>query len=166
MEPVGVIVHHSLTKDGKTEDWAGIKHYHLSYRHAGDIITKERFVQLQAAGAKGLESPWVDIGYHVGFERINGVLTTLTGRPITTTGAHCQGKNDHLGFCVIGNFDLAPPDDELLAYAANGVAGHMRMCNLGIGTLHRHHEYAVKSCPGKLFPWDRFKGLVQAKLLS
>lgn len=164
MKPKGIIVHHSLTKDGNTVDWDGIKKYHTSYRHNGEVVTKDRFTTLQAAGAKGLESPWSDIGYHLGVERVGGVLTAYTGRPIDQTGAHCAGKNDYLGVCIVGNFDLAPPDDHLLECAAKLVAGHLRLCNLGIETIHRHHDYAAKSCPGKLFPWERFLDLVRGAM--
>lgn len=140
MKPTGVIVHHSLTKDGKTEDWKGIKRYHME------------------------EKGWSDIGYHAGVERINGVLTSLTGRPLNMTGGHCLGHNDTIGICIVGNFDLAPPDDEMLRYAAALAAGYLRMFELPIDTLHRHHDYAEKSCPGTQFPWDEFVGLVEASL--
>lgn len=161
MKPTGIIIHHSLTKDGKTVDWDGIKKYHTSYRHNGVVVKKEEFIRLQTAGAKGLESPWADIAYHAGVERINGVLTQLTGRSLTATGAHCVGHNDTVGICIVGNFDAAPPDDELLAYSANVTAGYLRLCSLGVDTVHRHHDYAAKSCPGKLFPWERFMELVR-----
>lgn len=164
MTPKGLIIHHSLTKDGFTVDWDGIRRYHMSYRHNGNTIAKPEFVRLQSVGAKGLESPWSDIGYHAGVERAKGVLTTLTGRDVTKTGAHCTGKNDYLGLCIVGNYDLAPPDDELLTYAANVAASYLRLCDLGIETMHRHHDYAAKSCPGKQFPWERFKALVKAAL--
>jgi N-acetylmuramoyl-L-alanine amidase len=156
MKPKGLIIHHSLTKDGRTVDWDGIRKYHMSHRYQGNTITKERFIQLQAAGAKGLESPWSDIGYHVGVERLKGVLTTLEGRPLGRLGAHCTGKNDYIGLCIVGNFDLAPPDDELLRYAAKTAAAYLKLTGLGVETVHRHHDYAAKSCPGKLFPWERF----------
>lgn len=164
MKPKGIIIHHSLTKDGKSVDWDGIRKYHTSYRHNGEIVSKARFAALKAAGAKGLESPWSDIGYHAGVERVNGALTTFTGRPIDQTGAHCVGKNDHLGICIVGNFDIAPPDDELLAYFATVVAGYLCLCNLGVGDIRRHHDFAAKSCPGKQFPWERFITLVQAEV--
>lgn len=132
MKPTGIIIHHSLTKDGKTVDWDAIKRYHMTV------------------------NKWADIGYHVGVERINGVLTSLTGRPINMTGAHCLGHNDTIGICIVGNFDLAPPDDDLLRYAANLTAGYLRMFDLPFDSIHRHHDYAAKSCPGKLFPWNKF----------
>ena len=140
MKPCGVIIHHSLTKDGKIVDWDGIKRYHMR------------------------EKGWSDIGYHCGVERINGVLTALTGRPLNMTGAHCLGHNDTIGICIVGNYDLAPPDDDMLRYAANITAGYLRMFELPIETVHMHNEYAAKSCPGKRFPWDKFISYVSASL--
>lgn len=140
MKPRGVIIHHSLTKDGKVEDWDGIKRYHME------------------------EKGWSDIGYHAGVERINGVLTALTGRPLNMTGGHCLGHNDTIGICIVGNFDLAPPDGEMLRYAAALAAGYLRMFELPIETLQRHHDYAEKSCPGTQFPWGKFVSLVEEAL--
>ena len=37
-----IVIHHSAGKDGSTYDWPGIKKYHMSYRHDGQIITKEQ----------------------------------------------------------------------------------------------------------------------------
>ena len=136
MTPNGIIVHHSLTKDGKTEDWASIDRYHRE--------------------VKG----WKMCGYHAGVERINGVLTALTGRPINQTGAHCVGHNDTIGICIVGNFDQDPPGDEMLRYAANLTAGYLRMFALPITSVRRHNEFAPKSCPGNKFPWDKFIGYV------
>ena len=140
MKPSGIIIHHSLTKDGTAVDWDSIKRYHMQ--------------------VKG----WDDIGYHAGVERIGGVLTSLTGRRLDQIGAHCLGHNDTIGICIVGNFDLTPPDDEMLRYAAALVSGYLRMFDLPIDSIHRHHEYAEKSCPGKLFPWAQFLVYVEAAL--
>lgn len=140
MKPRGVIIHHSLTKDGKVCDWAGIKRYHMQ------------------------EKGWSDIGYHLGIERVEGVLTTLTGRPLYQVGAHCLGHNDTIGLCIVGNFDLAPPDDETLRYAASLVSGHLRMFDLPIESVRRHHDFAAKSCPGSKFPWEKFIELIEASI--
>ena len=137
MKPSGIILHHSLTADGKTVDWDAIKRYHVE------------------------TNGWDDIGYHAGVERINGVLTALTGRPLNMIGGHTKGHNDTIGICVVGNFDLAPPDDDLLRYAASLTAGYMRMFDLPVTRLYMHREYAnYKSCPGTKFPWVAFKTLV------
>jgi len=140
MKPRGIIIHHSLTKDGKTVDWDGIKRYHMQ------------------------EKGWVDIGYHAGVERISGVLTSLTGRPLDMPGAHCVGHNDCIGICVVGNFDQAAPDNETLRYAAALTAGYLRMFELPIATVEPHNKYAPKSCPGLKFPFSYFLGMVQEAL--
>jgi N-acetylmuramoyl-L-alanine amidase len=138
MRAKGVIVHHSLTKDGKTVDWEAIRRYHIEV------------------------NKWSDIGYHVGVERVSGKLTTQIGRPLMQIGAHCLGKNDHIGIYIVGNFDVAPPDDELLDYSAKVVAGYLTTAKLAPETVHRHHEYHPKSCPGTKFPWERFMVLVRS----
>lgn len=140
MKPTGIVIHHSLTRDGVTVDWDAIKRYHMQ------------------------EKGWVDIGYHAGVERIDGILTTLTGRPIDEIGAHCLGHNDTIGICIVGNYDLAPPDNSMLMYAAAVVAGYLRMFKLPVSSIHRHHDYAEKSCPGTKFPWAQFIGYIEATL--
>lgn len=139
MKPKGIVVHHSLTKDGKTVDWEAIKHYHMTVP----------------------EYMMSDIGYHGGVERINGVVTILTGRPINMQGGHTKGHNDMLGLCVVGNFDVAEPDDEMLQAAAAMVRAWLNMFpHLTVADVRRHNEFAKKSCPGKLFPWDKFMGMI------
>ena len=140
--PKGIVIHHSLTKDGKTVDWDAIKRYHMT----------------------APEYKMEDIGYHGGVERIEGVVTTLTGRPISKEGGHTKGHNDMLGLCIVGNFDLAPPDDDLLRSAAFMVRAWLYMFpHLTVADVHPHNEYAdYKSCPGTQFPWDSFTNLVEA----
>ena len=135
LKPVGIVIHHSLTKDGKVCDWDAIKQYHMT----------------------APEYMMDDIGYHGGVERINGVVTTLTGRPINREGGHTKGHNDMLGLCVVGNFDQEPPDQELLQAAARMVRAWLYIYpHLSFGDVHRHNEYALKTCPGAKFPWDTF----------
>lgn len=164
MKPKGIVTHHSLTKDGLVADWYGIKKYHMSYRYQGNVITEAQFLEMSKKGVKGLEKPWADIGYHAGVERVNGILTAHTGRSAAMAGAHCVGKNDHLGICIIGNFDIAPPDDELLRYAAALHTGYMRIWDLPLTSVHRHHDFHPKSCPGLKFPWEEFKQYISEAL--
>ncbi len=140
MKPTGIIIHHSLTKDGKSVDWDAIRRYHMQ------------------------EKGWSDIGYHAGVERVNGELTAHAGRPLDMTGAHCLGHNDTIGICIVGNFDVAPPDDETLRYAASLTAGYLRMFALPVSSIHKHHEFHPKSCPGTQFPWVQFIKYVEEAL--
>lgn len=137
-KPTGIVVHHSLTKDGRCEDWSAIDRYHREV------------------------NGWDMIGYHGGVERINGVVTTLTGRPINKEGGHTKGHNDMLGLCIVGNYDLGPPDMELLTAGANMVRAWLYMfLHLTVNDVFEHHTFAkYKSCPGKQFPWSDFISLV------
>lgn len=133
LKPAGIVIHHSLTKDGSAVDWDAIRRYHMK------------------------EKGWDDIGYHAGIERIGTTITTMTGRPVNREGAHTIGHNDMLGLCIVGNFDLAPPDAELLQAAAGLVRSWLRMYpHLTPLDIHCHSEYAAKSCPGSKFPWQLF----------
>ena len=134
MKPKGIIIHHSLTKDGKAVDYDAIKKYHMEVNH------------------------WDDIGYHFVIEQQGTKLMTITGRDTSKLGAHCVGKNDHIGICVVGNFDKGK--DELSTGKMNALvlltSSILRMHQLSIYTVHKHSEYAPKSCPGTGFPWDEF----------
>lgn len=140
LKPTGIIIHHSLTKDGQVADYDAIKRFHM---------TDPAYMM-------------EDIGYHAVIERINGVVTVITGRPINREGGHTKGQNKCLGLCIVGNFDLAPPDQDLLRSAASLVRAWL-MCypHLGVADVHRHSEYAIKSCPGTQFPWTVFKQMLQ-----
>jgi hypothetical protein len=93
--PAWIVIHHSLSPDGVTRDWDAIRRYHVE------------------------TNGWNDIGYHAGIERVSGVLTTQKGRDDLVIGAHCKeiGMNSiSIGICVVGNFDISPPDKETLLY--------------------------------------------------
>ena len=126
-----IVWHHSATKDGQENDYAAIRRYHME--------------------VKG----WREIGYHYLLERINGVIVTHIGRPLHWEGGHTVGWNKiALGICLVGNFDLAPPDADMLDAAVK--LGRDRMAAFPAITVNRnfyHHQFTnSKSCPGKLFP--------------
>ena len=125
-----IVWHHSATKDGDSNDWEAIRRYHIE--------------------TKG----WRNIGYHWGIERENGAIVVREGRPLNWEGGHCVGWNKiALGVCVVGNFDMAPPDEEILAAAVK--LGQNLMAQFPAITPERsfyHRQFAQKSCPGKLFP--------------
>jgi N-acetylmuramoyl-L-alanine amidase len=134
--PKGIVVHHSLTEDGKVPDYDAIKKYHIE------------------------EKGWDDIGYHWVIELQGDKIATIEGRPANTYGGHTVGHNDMVGICVVGNYDVGHdilfPEkmDALVALTKN----LMNMYGFTTADIHKHHEYAPKTCPGSGFPWDEFIG--------
>lgn len=136
-----VMVHHSLTPDGKTVSWQAIRRYH---------------VETQG---------WADIGYHAGVELVNDHLEALLGRPEDQDAAAC--KESHMNtlamhVCFVGNFDLEAPSDALLAFGMKYVIRPWLIrYNLTAEDIVGHRDFATyKSCPGKMFDLARLKALV------
>ena len=147
--PRGIIIHHSLTKDTGTVSWLAIRRYHR------------------------LTKGWDDIGYHFGVEQVLGPGTgehgtleaaCLIGRPPSLYGAHTLGRNDHLGLCVVGNFDLAQPPTAVWDAAVVLVAHLLWVFWLQPRDVTGHRDHANKSCPGTYFSMDLFKREVTRKL--
>lgn len=124
-----IVWHHSATRDGVTNDWAGIRRYHME------------------------EKGWANIGYHAGIERVNGVVQWHWGRPLHQEGGHCVGWNKiALGVCVVGNFDLAAPDAEIIRSCVD--LGRALMAAFPAITPERnfyHRQFSTKTCPGSKF---------------
>lgn len=133
-----IMLHHSLTKDGDTVSWGAIEDYHKN------------------------EQGWKDIGYHFGVERINGRLYALLGRGETEEAAACKEGLMNMRavhVCIVGNFDLAPPDDETLEFLCRRVLRPlMNRHSITFDHIVRHSDYATyKSCPGTQFDVSRLK---------
>jgi N-acetylmuramoyl-L-alanine amidase len=139
-----LIIHHSLTKDGQTVDWDAIRRYHVR------------------------ENGWTDIGYHWGIEYVNGSIIIQKGRAENIPGAHTIGMNQKsLGICVVGNYDLAPPPEEVLDKLAELCAKKCQQYNLMAADVETHHKYAdYKTCPGSKFPMVILKDKVRRLLLA
>jgi len=161
MRPEYIIVHHSLTKDGKVVDWQAIRKYHMSYRYQGEIITRERANELRGSGVKGVEVPWDDIGYHAGIERVGDHYEILYGRMLNRPGAHCieKGMNGRSwGVCLIGNFDPAPPPEAQWKLGILLVKSLMEVGRIPAGKVLGHRELApYKTCPGTKFDMNKFR---------
>lgn len=139
MTPKRIIVHHSLTEDGDTVSWSAIRRYHM------------------------VEKGWIDIGYHAGCERVGKVYECLVGRPWDEIGAHTTGQNiNTLGFCFVGNFDNGQPPWEQLTVGAKVISAWMRLFKIPVEAIYPHSHYAAKSCPGKRFPMDKLKAMLEA----
>lgn len=122
-----IMIHHSLTADGKVVDTQAIRRYHT------EILR------------------WSDIGYHFLIENINGEYEVLLGRPLTRAGAHCPAVNrTAIGICCVGNYDLEPPPENMLHILKKRLI--LPLSELfGINEILYHRDYSRKTCPGKLF---------------
>lgn len=155
MKPEYIIIHHSLTKDGQVVDWEAIRRYHME------------------------TNGWTDIGYHHGLERVGGAIVAQVGRPEFIPGSHCKEarmNNRSIGICVVGNFDLAPPEQQILralrelcfavmvnhGIPVQRVIGH-RDAGLMAGFDWRKGQY--KSCPGGLFPMATLRDMLAGKIV-
>ncbi|MHA2066121.1 MAG: peptidoglycan recognition protein family protein [Candidatus Thorarchaeota archaeon] len=130
-------MHHSLTKDGEEPNWGAIRRYHT------------------------VDKGWRDIGYHYGIEMVRLYPEILLGRLPYQVGAHTkqQGMNKmSLGVCVVGNFDIHPPRQEVWLKALALVRYLLYAHNLVVTAVHAHRDYApYKTCPGLAFNMDKFR---------
>ena len=134
ISPSQIIIHHSLTKDGRTLSWPAIRYYHVNVNH------------------------WTDCGYHYGLELYHLQYEILTGRMMTEQGAHCLGCNhDSLGVCFVGNFDKAEPATEQWELGLRLVHSLMTVFNIPSDQVYGHRHFARKTCPGLFFNMDRFR---------
>jgi len=151
---IEAILHHSLTKDQKTADTLAIDRYHTGWAFRGDIITKERAVELVETGfGEEVKSPWSDNGYNYLIEIVNGKVNIYVRRPIGSQGAHTRGHNRRtIGICIVGNYDKDKLPHETTEALVLLLAALMRRYNFS--KISKHHKYAnYKSCPGNIFPF-------------
>lgn len=164
-KPGWIIIHHSASIDGVTRDWDAIRKYHMSYRHQGNIISKERYEELRDAGKLGLETPWSDVGYHFGIEEVDGKVVVHNGRPVGEIGAHCVGFNSKsIGICFVGNYDKEPPSSDKLFFGVSLCRQLMKQFRIPRDQVIGHRESypllkgpVVKTCPGSAFDMDAFR---------
>lgn len=144
MKPEYIVIHHSLTEDGKTVNWQAIREYHINTQK------------------------WLDVGYHYGIELVNERYEILKGRMDNIAGAHCLGFNDcSIGICCIGNFDETEPSPEMMGLLVKLVKSLMAIYNIPVDKVIGHWQsYELrgrkieKTCPGnKLSIWSLRKAL-------
>ncbi|MCX8129790.1 MAG: peptidoglycan recognition protein family protein [Clostridia bacterium] len=140
--PKSIIIHHSLTKDGKVVDWTAITKYHIE--HNG----------------------WSNNGYHWGIERVGDKWVIQKGRAENVQGAHTkeQGMNvKSIGICVVGNYDI----DDLPKQAFDLLVSLIKDINKRYKKsfpIESHNKYAkYKTCPGKKFPLKKLINAVYQK---
>lgn len=140
MRPItSIVLHHSLTIDNIVrEDTNAIRRYHI------DV------------------NKWKDIGYHLVQESIGDLPNLVIGRPWSIAGAHAPGRNtDSLGYCIVGNFDLAPPDEYIWAFAVKTVRWLMEVFSIQRKNIFGHKEVTPdRTCPGAFFNLEKFRASV------
>ena len=165
-----IIEHHSLTKDGKTNDTIGIWKYHTSYRIDGNSVSKEiYFERLKNKKGTTFELPDLTIGYNALIEEVDNQIMVYAGRPLTMNGAHTKGFNDKsIGICWIGAFDFTEPSPDKYEVYAITTKKYMKVFNIPIQNVLGHREanersgLPYKSCPGKKVDLNKFRELVQS----
>lgn len=134
----GIVIHHSATRDGITNNWETIRRYHTQTRG------------------------WQDIGYHFGIEQIGGRFQIMSGRAMQMPGAHTVGHNLCLGICLVGNYEQETPHPDALALLLRLVLGLLITHDLTPAQVLVHSDLAKTACPGRNFPRREF----MAKLKS
>lgn len=148
--PAGVVLHHTATAavvEGQTVNAEMIARWHLD---------------------RGFESEYRDETYHIGYHYVilpDGTLQQ--GRPEWMPGAHTYAHNDHLGICLVGNFDAgsnprgaqqpAEPTDAQMEALRSLLRDLMRKYRLRPDDIHGHGELTSTACPGSRFPLEALR---------
>lgn len=135
-----VMLHHSLTADGKVVDTTAIKRYHTSWRYEGRIITPGEAQSLIVQGKHGVISPWKDIGYHYTIEHVGDDIKVMEGRSLEMDGAACPegGMNRHgIQICMIGCYNYP---DEKRELPGSGSPEDEKLIVLGKLLIRLHDE--------------------------
>jgi hypothetical protein len=143
--PQKIIIHHSATIDNpNSNNYVGICNYHQGL---------------------GWDPP---CGYHYVYEYEDGHLVKHIARPENKNGAHTKENKMNfksIGICVVGNFDIEYPTEELYEKLSNDIIEIMeKYPDMKVDDIEPHNKYATyKSCPGKNFDMDYLKKLVSDK---
>ena len=133
MRPTRIILHHSLTKDGKLVSWDAIRRYHT------------------------YTLGWRDIGYHFGIELVGATYEILIGRMLNEQGAHCRGQNhESVGICFVGNYDIETPPQQQWDLGLRLVGSLCEALSIPFRSVTGHCDHSSKSCPGEKFGLDNF----------
>jgi N-acetylmuramoyl-L-alanine amidase len=144
--PAGIIIHHSASPavaEGQAVNARLIDQWHAR---------------------RGFARPGENRVYHIGYHYV--ILpdgTIQKGRPEYMPGAHCEGHNDQLGICLVGNFSssanpdgsqgLSRPTRAQLDALDHLLKRLIARYGFRPANLHRHRDYAETACPGDRFPF-------------
>jgi len=142
-KPTHIICHHSLTADGQTVSAGAIFDWHTG---------------------KHPESPFrfPYVGYDLLIEYARDRYHAIAGHPFGLVGYHTRGHNlDSVAICFVGNYDLAPPPDEMLTLGAGHIRGYLWAFGIQPSEIYGHRDFAsYKSCPGERFDMDRLRAMI------
>lgn len=131
--PEYIIIHHSATADGNTNDWETIRknHKELGYR---------------------------DIGYHYGIENVGGSIVVQKGRLEHEQGAHAKDWNSKsIGICLVGNFQSYKPTAKQMFALKNLCKEVMGRYRIPPERVLGHGEVNNTACPGALFDMEQLR---------
>lgn len=99
-----------------------------------------------------LSNGWSGCGYHF---FINKQGRIFRGRPEDTIGSHAKGFNStSFGVCFEGDFTAELPTNEQITAGLELIA-HLKQ-KYGINKIKGHGDLMATSCPGHLFPMEKF----------
>jgi hypothetical protein len=144
--PQGIVIHHSASPP--------VLRTGVVDRDMIDLWHRRRGFRIETQGQV----------YHIGYHYVilpSGIIQV--GRPEHVPGAHARGRNDYLGICLIGDYDVTsnphgqhgpkdPPEAQLQALIR--LITHLAE-KYGFPTSHviTHGEVAhLTRCPGSRFP--------------
>lgn len=146
--PTGIIIHHSASPT-------------IAEGQKVDVHLIDRWHEQRGFGRAG-----EDRTYHVGYHYV--ILpdgTIQRGRPEHMRGAHCEGHNDQLGICLVGNFSSSAnphgrhgpnhPTEAQLVALNHLLKRLIQRYGFAPQDIHRHRDYAPTACPGDGFPFER-----------
>lgn len=140
-----IVLHHSLTHDGKRNDYKNILRYHVKY------------------------NGWSTIGYHVLNEETWMGYKIKIGRPLSMRGAHAKDggfNSKSIGVCVVGNFDERAPNPNEWLFAQVLCACLAEKFTVQNKNIIGHREAQAigglpidnrKSCPGRMWDMGKFR---------
>lgn len=109
-----------------------------------------------------LANQWSGIGYHF-FVKKDGRI--FRGRPEDTIGSHTKGYNStSLGVCFEGDFEKEMPT-QIQIDAGIELVNHLKE-KYAIKKVMGHGELMSTTCPGRLFPIERFINKKENLILS
>ncbi len=135
-----LMFHHSLTADSKVVDARSIFKYHM------------------------VDKGWDYVGYNFLIERVQGKIHLYYGRWLDMRGAHCAGSNMNslaVSCCIVGNYDLRPPDEELWKYIIQFSREVLKKFEWKKGAIIGHRDFeSQKTCPGLRFDLNRLRDAI------